>query len=178
MSLFYFFGGDGTDRAGLGGGYIPRRCTPAHSSAPGWTAHGRQQRRPCQMKGRPCKARHTRPDDGHTAPVCTRYQTGHAGQIVPAAVCWSAGSVSDRARPNGQKRNELFRLFFLFKSLDKMNGNVYTIDSERKRSYTTTKQEDKTMKNTNNILYLECRGCYFFANDSINNLSDVGTAVR
>ena len=27
-----------------------------------------------------------------------------------------------------------------------MNGNVYTIDSERKRSYTTTKQEDKTMK--------------------------------
>lgn len=30
------------------------------------------------------------------------------------------------------------------------------------------------MKNTNNILYLECRGCYFFANDSINNLSDVG----
>ena len=30
------------------------------------------------------------------------------------------------------------------------------------------------MKNTNNILYLECRGCYFFANNSINNLSDVG----
>lgn len=30
------------------------------------------------------------------------------------------------------------------------------------------------MKKTNNILYLECRGCYFFANDSINNLSDVG----
>ena len=33
MSLFYFFGGDGTDRAGLGGGYIPRRWRhqpPAH----------------------------------------------------------------------------------------------------------------------------------------------------
>lgn len=28
MSLFYFFGGDGTDRAGLGGGYIPRRWRP------------------------------------------------------------------------------------------------------------------------------------------------------
>lgn len=62
--------------------------------------------------------------------------------------CWSAVSVSDRALPNGQKRNELFRLFFLFKSLDKMNGNVYTIDSERKRLYTTTKQEGKTMKTT------------------------------
>lgn len=30
------------------------------------------------------------------------------------------------------------------------------------------------MKNANNILYLECRGCYFFASDPINNLSDVG----
>ena len=25
-----------------------------------------------------------------------------------------------------------------------------------------------------NILYLECRGCYFFKNDLINNISDVG----
>lgn len=41
LSLFYFFGGDGTDRAGLGGGYIPRRC-PLHSSAPGTTAQGDQ----------------------------------------------------------------------------------------------------------------------------------------
>ena len=30
------------------------------------------------------------------------------------------------------------------------------------------------MKNTNNILYLECRGCYFSASDPICNLSDVG----
>ena len=28
MSLFYFFGGDGADRAGLGGGCIPRRWRP------------------------------------------------------------------------------------------------------------------------------------------------------
>lgn len=28
VSLFYFFGGDGTDRAGLGGGCIPRRWRP------------------------------------------------------------------------------------------------------------------------------------------------------
>lgn len=26
----------------------------------------------------------------------------------------------------------------------------------------------------NNVLYLECRGCYFFEGDSINNFSDVG----
>nr|DAL93075.1 MAG TPA: hypothetical protein [Caudoviricetes sp.] len=37
------------------------------------------------MQGRPCKTRHTRPDAGHAAPVCTRYQTGRAVQIVPAA---------------------------------------------------------------------------------------------
>lgn len=35
-----------------GAPHIPRRCTPAQS-APGRTAHGRQQRRPCQMQGRP-----------------------------------------------------------------------------------------------------------------------------
>lgn len=29
-----------------------------------------------------------RPNAGHAAPVCTRYQTGHAGQIVTAAGCW------------------------------------------------------------------------------------------
>lgn len=46
VGLFYFFGCDGTDRAGLVGGYIPRRCTPAHSSTPGRTAHDRQQGRP------------------------------------------------------------------------------------------------------------------------------------
>lgn len=34
LSLFYFFGGDGTDRAGLGGDYMPRRYTPAHFSDP------------------------------------------------------------------------------------------------------------------------------------------------
>ena len=55
MSLFYFFGGDGTDRAGLGGGYIPRRWFPAPSSAPEMATQHRQQGRPCQMQGRPRK---------------------------------------------------------------------------------------------------------------------------
>ena len=55
VGLFYFFGGRATDRAGLGGGYMPRRCTPAPSSAPGRTA----QHRPSQMQGRPRKTRRT-----------------------------------------------------------------------------------------------------------------------
>ena len=45
--------GRSVHRAGLGGGYIPRRCTPANSSAPGRTTQHRQQHRPCQMQGRP-----------------------------------------------------------------------------------------------------------------------------
>ena len=66
-----------THRAGLGGGCIPRRCTPACSSAHGTAAQHRQQ-------GRPCKARHTRPDAGRAASVCTRYQTSRAGTIGTA----------------------------------------------------------------------------------------------
>ena len=50
VGLFYFFGGDETDRAGLGGGCIPRRCTPASTGAPGRAAHHRQQGRPCQTR--------------------------------------------------------------------------------------------------------------------------------
>lgn len=63
---------------------------PLALSAPGRPAHHRQQGRPCQNQGgastRADHAKHdTRPGAGHAAPVCTRYQTGHAGQIVPAA---------------------------------------------------------------------------------------------
>ena len=39
--------------------------------------------------------RHTRPDAGHAAPVCTRYQTDRDGQIVTAAGCWRAWSASE-----------------------------------------------------------------------------------
>lgn len=80
VGLFYFFGGDGTDRAGLGGGYIPRRCTPAHSSAPGQTAQHRQQGRPCQNQGgqipgqtTPCTDTHARTlDTLHRSALDTR----------------------------------------------------------------------------------------------------------
>lgn len=45
-----------------GAPHIPRRWRPPAPGAPGRTAQDRQQHRPCQMQGRPCKARHARPD--------------------------------------------------------------------------------------------------------------------
>ena len=39
MSLFYFFGGDGTDLAGLGGGCIPRRWRPQPPAHPDRLRH-------------------------------------------------------------------------------------------------------------------------------------------
>lgn len=39
--------------------------------------------------------RHTRPDAGHAAPVCTQYQTGRAGEIRAAA---GAGGRAQRVR--------------------------------------------------------------------------------
>lgn len=81
MSLFYFFGGWTAHHPTPGSPCIPRRYTPAPSSAPGRTA----QRRPYQIPGQTMQDRthrYTRPDAGHAAPVRTRYQTAHAGQIV------------------------------------------------------------------------------------------------
>lgn len=66
VGLFYFFGGDETDRAGLGGGCIPRRCTPASTGAPGRAAHHRQQGRPCQTRRTDTHAR--TPDTLHPIP--------------------------------------------------------------------------------------------------------------
>ena len=60
---------------------------PGDPSAPGTATRYRQQ-------GRPRKARHTRPDAGHAAPVCTRCQTGHAGTIGQGAGCWMPGNSS------------------------------------------------------------------------------------
>lgn len=38
--------------------------------------------------------RHTRPDAGHAAAVCTLCQTYHAGQIGTVGGCWMAGNSS------------------------------------------------------------------------------------
>jgi hypothetical protein len=47
------------------------------------------------------------------------------------AGCWMAGSVSDRARPNGQNYCKQKCLFFMCKPLDKRNKIVYNIDSKQ-----------------------------------------------
>lgn len=100
VGLFYFFGGDGTDRAGLGGGYIPRRWsplpTPAHPerlSTTGSSA-GRARTRAGKYQGRPRKARHTRPDAGHAAPVRTRYQRPPTPGRSGRRRRWMAGNSS------------------------------------------------------------------------------------
>lgn len=64
LSLFYFFSGRKTDRAGQGGGYMPRRCTPApQRTRTDCTAQAAGQAVPepgrGKYQGRPCKARHT-----------------------------------------------------------------------------------------------------------------------
>ena len=58
--------------------YAPPVETPA-PSAPGQTAQRRQQNRPCQNQGGKDTRADRRPNAGHAAPVCTRYQTAHAG---------------------------------------------------------------------------------------------------
>ena len=62
MSLFYFFGGDETDRVGLGGGYIPRRRRPQPQAHPDGlhTTGGRADR--ARYKADHATHRHTRPD--------------------------------------------------------------------------------------------------------------------
>lgn len=59
-------------------------------SAPGQTAQHRQH----QNQGGQVPGQTARPKAGHVALVCTRYQTGRAGQIVQAAGRWRAGNSS------------------------------------------------------------------------------------
>lgn len=124
--------------------YTPPVETPApqHPSAPGRPAHHRQQHRPCQMQDRPCKARHTRPDAGHAAPVCTRCQTGHAETIGQRAVCWRVGSVSETVQICTHSNMNDFQHKNVCKTVDINTRTCYYIDNTR-TCYTTTKQGDK-----------------------------------
>ena len=81
-AFFIFVGGDVTHHPHPGLRPHSPRVTPAHPGGLHSTGIGAGRAR--------CKAdcatrRHMRPDDGHDAPVYTRYQTGRAWQIVPAA---------------------------------------------------------------------------------------------
>lgn len=64
--------------------YTPEVETPAPAHPDGLHITG--------SSADPRKARHTRPNAGHAAPVCTRYQADRAGQIVPAAGAGCGGT--------------------------------------------------------------------------------------
>lgn len=89
----------------LGASCIPRRYTPAYSSAPGRLARHRQQ-------GRPRKARHTRPDAGHAA------QGDRDG-----GGCWTACNVSGKVYNFGRLFLSIFIWIYFAKSID--NPYIY-----------------------------------------------------
>ena len=125
--------------------YTPPVDTPA-PSAPGRTAHDRQQHRPRQMQGKPPTAGRA---PTHTPGRWTRCTGLHLipnrprGEIVTAKELECMRSVSDRARPNGQAQCKQKYLFFMVEPLDKRNKIVYNIDSKQRCLHSTTKQEDK-----------------------------------
>lgn len=120
--------------------YIPRRWrpqSPAHPDRPHSTG---SRNRPCQMQGRPRKARHTRPDAGNAAPVCTRYQTGRADRT--GGVCWRAWCMSETVQIWTHSNMNDFQHKNVCKTVDINTRTCYYIDNTR-TCYTTTKQEDK-----------------------------------
>ena len=139
MSLFYFFGGDGTDRAGLGGGCIPRRCPPAPSSAPGQTTQHRQQGRPCQNQSKQVP--------GHTA--ARTLDTLHLSALDTRQAArgrsyqrrrWMALSVSETVQICTHSNMNDFQHKNVCKIIDTNTRMCYYIDNTR-TCYTTTKQE-------------------------------------
>lgn len=75
----------------------------------------------------------------HGAPVCIRYQTGHAGQIRTVVQCWS---VSETVQICTHSNMNDFQHKNVCKTIDINTRTCYYIDNTR-TCYTTTKQEDK-----------------------------------
>lgn len=103
VGLFYFFGGWETDRAGLGSGYMPRRCTPTPSSAHGRATQHRQQHRPCQMQGRQRTGTHARTlDTLHWSALDTRQAApGRSGRRRGWTACAVCPKLSRYGRLSG-----------------------------------------------------------------------------
>ncbi len=103
--------------------YMPLRCTPAHSSAPGTTAHDRQQGRPGQMQDRP----HTR-HDTHTRTLNTLHRSAlDTRQTAPGRSyrrrCWSVSSVSGKVYNFGRLFLSIFIWIYFAESID--NPYIY-----------------------------------------------------
>ena len=70
-----------------------------------------------------CKADHTRPDAGHAAPVCTRYQTGRTGYIRTAAGLDCLRGVSGKVYNFGRLFLSIFIWIYFVESID--NPHIY-----------------------------------------------------
>lgn len=97
-------------------------------------------------------ARQTTPrTDTHARTLDTLHRSAlDTRQATPGG----SGTVSDRARPNGQNYCKQKYLFFMCKPLDKRNKIVYNIDSKQTYLH-TTKQEDKNHEKDHR-LYRTC----------------------
>lgn len=107
-----------THRAGLGGGYIPRRCATAlQRTRTAYTSQAAAQAVP-DARQTTHKARHTSPDAGHGVPVCTRYRTDRT-----CCGCWRAGSVSGKVYNFGRLFLSIFIWIYFAESID--NPYIY-----------------------------------------------------
>lgn len=114
MSLFYFFGGDETDRAGLGGGYIPRR----------WRPKPQRTRTDCTAQAAGQAVPKTRANKYQGRPTPRRLSVSETVQI------WTRSNMNDFQHEN------------VCKTIDINTRTCYYIDNTR-TCYTTTKHEDK-----------------------------------
>lgn len=121
---------------------IPRRWRPQPPAHPDRLHSTGSRAGRARCKADHATHRHTRPNAGHAAPVRTRYQTGRAGQIVPAAERWRAWSVSETEQICTHSNMNDFQHKNVCKTIDINTRTCYYIDNTR-TCYTTTKQEDK-----------------------------------
>lgn len=112
LSLFYFFGGDGTDRAGLGGGCIPRRWRPQPQRTRNDCARQAAAQAVPDARQTTHKARHTRPDAGHAA------QGDRDG-----GGCWTVFNVSGKVYNFGCLFLSIFIWIYFAESID--NPYIY-----------------------------------------------------
>lgn len=109
--------GRSVHRAGLGGGCIPLRWRPQPPAHP-------DRLHSTGSRADHATHRHTRPDAGHAAPVCTRYQTDHAGTIGQCAGHWTACATCPIGHAQTDKKIKTYKYVIMLRvQLDK-NVNI------------------------------------------------------
>lgn len=121
-AFFILVGGDGTHRPHPGLWPHSPQVAPARPDRLHITGSraDHAKTRAGKYQGRPRKARHTRPDAGHASPVCTRYQTDRAGQIVTVQAVGgreACPKLSKIGHISAAQKSKFFRLLFCKKAL-------------------------------------------------------------